>query len=147
MDDLSLIDQWLPVEGQVLFWRQSRYDQAHAISHLRELLHLHPEAPLEMIHAMLLHDVGKAAYRIPPLYRVVHVLLGRAPHVYRALLHRWKQKQLLFPLIVLQEHSRIGAEWAAAAGLSERTVYLIAHHHDENARDVELQWLQRVDDL
>jgi hypothetical protein len=139
--------------ARALFRRQAIQDQRHAMEvyhALRRAGHTNPQ----LLVAALLHDVGKAAVRLPAWQRAMTVLLDRfAPHLLERLsqgeppgggLNRstarprslnpepaealpsgWRR-----PFAVHARHPGIGARWAQAAGCSPLTVALIRRHHE-----------------
>ncbi len=106
-----------------------------------------PAAPHEVQMAALLHDAGKALYRIA-LWERVAAVLGRA------LLPRWAARMaqgpphgLRRPFVIAAHHPAWGAALAQAAGAPAETVRLIAQHQTPpSPDDLWLQRLQAADD-
>ena len=103
-----------------------------ACSVLRALLDQGHTDP-DLLAAALLHDVGKTqggAGRLQLWHRVAAVLMrtfapGLLGRMGQAQTGGWRQ-----PFYVQQQHGAIGAELAAQAGCSARTVALIRCHED-----------------
>lgn len=104
------------------------------------------EQDADLLHAALLHDIGKVAsgVRITVVHRVVHVLARRVGLTTWALHHALGLRS---GLLVLQTHAARGASLAATLGASATTVGLIARHHDTIGvtADPALQALQDAD--
>ena len=127
----------LTPEAQVLFRRQAIQDQRHALvvyHALRQAGHTNPQ----LLAAALLHDVGKAAARLPAWQRAVIVLLE---HFAPCLLARLSQgeprgcalslpKGWSRPFVVHARHPEVGSRWAQKAGCTPLTVALIRRHQD-----------------
>jgi hypothetical protein len=104
-----------------------------------------------MLASALLHDVGKAGGRVPFWTRPV-IVLGKklAPGLLKRLViypgvHRtqplpgWRRA-----LSYAWYHAEVGAELAAAAGLSERAVLYIRTHHQADGPAAELHKIDEV---
>jgi hypothetical protein len=127
----------LTPQAQELFHRQAVQDQRHALAvyqALRRAGHANPQ----LLAAALLHDVGKAAARLPAWQRAIIVLLERfAPHLLaclgqgepqgpmRRLPSGWRR-----PFIINAQHPETGARWAQEAGCLPLTVALIRRHQN-----------------
>jgi hypothetical protein len=100
----------------------------------------------DLLTAALLHDVGKAAARLPTWQRAIIVLLNRfAPRLLARLSRGELQGQTLSlpngwrrPFVVHVHHPEIGAQWAAEAGCSPIAVALIRRHQDKLADSLSL---------
>lgn len=149
--DLLEADAHLPRDARVLFRRMPRDGQAHALRVLRALKHQgHMHASL--LAAALLHDAGKSAAHITPLTRSLFVLLQHVAPAWLERLSPAMSRGWRWPFVVLRDHPRIGAEWAAHAGCDAMTVALIARHqehvHNVGTSDEDhlLKILQDIDD-
>jgi len=129
--------QILTPEAQALFRYQVAQDQRHALAvyhALRQAGHRNPQ----LLAAALLHDVGKAAARLPAWQRAVIVLLERfAPRLLARLGRGGRRGGVLSlskgwrrPFAVHARHPEVGAQWAQEAGCSPLTVALIRRHQD-----------------
>jgi hypothetical protein len=136
------IARWLPDQALLLFQAMSPADQRHSLRVFQGLLARGCEDN-DLLAAALLHDVGKAQGRVPFWTRpaivlgklvaprflsrlVVNPYEGRAmPAWRRALSNAWW-------------HAEIGADLAAAAGLSEKAVIYIRTHHQPDGPAAEL---------
>jgi hypothetical protein len=146
----------LPADARVLFGRQSRADQCHALAVWRSLRRSGYSNP-KLLSAALLHDVGKAAARFTLWQRATIVALERfAPRALQRLgrdgvagvgqAGGWRH-----PFVVTIRHAELGARWAEEAGCSQVTVTLIRRHQDrvisaETEVDRLLAALQTADD-
>ena len=157
----------LTPEARALFRCQAVQDQHHALvvyHALRQAGHTNPQ----LLAAALLHDVGKAAARLPAWQRAVIVLLE---HFVPCLLARLSQgeprgcalslpkepalslpKGWSRPFVVHARHPEVGSRWAQKAGCTPLTVALIRRHQDEltgrqTEEDQLLAALQAADNL
>lgn len=142
--DEAFVRAWLPTLAlQALFFSMGPAMQAHHIAVARDLLAGGERDP-DLVAAALLHDVGKG--RLSVSYRVALVVLKQAAP---GLLRRWAARPYRDwrgPLYQAWHHPRLGAERAAAAGASARTVDWIARHQGDPGDDALLRRLQAVDD-
>ena len=140
------VARWLPASALPLFQSMSRADQQHALRVCRGL-QARGCADEDMLAAALLHDVGKAGGRVPFWTRPVIVLGKRcAPRLLvrlaaypRAGQSRWRRS-----LGYAWWHAEIGADMAAQAGLSERSVLYIRTHHQASGPAAELHLVDEV---
>jgi hypothetical protein len=127
------VAQLLPPSALPLFYTMSAADQQHSFRVYQGLL-ARGCADRDLLAAALLHDVGKAEGRVPFWTRPT-IVLGTlfAPHLLKRLtvspdagktLSGWRRA-----LSNAWWHAEIGAELAAAAGLSEQAVLYIRTHH------------------
>jgi hypothetical protein len=97
--------------------------------------------------AALLHDIGKVLYPLSIFDRMVIVLGER---FFPRRVRQWsvgKPSRLRRPFIVAAHHPDWGANLAAKAGASSRTVDLIRHHQEiPSVDDPLLTALQSADD-
>ncbi len=141
----------LTPEARVLFRRQATQDQHHALvvyHALRQTGHTNPQ----LLAAALLHDVGKAAARLPAWQRATIVLLERFAPRLLARLSRGEPQGWRRPFIVHARHPETGAHWVQKAGCASLTVALIRRHQDRLAgcqteEDQLLAALQAADNL
>lgn len=130
----------LPASALPLFESMSDADQQHALRVCRGL-QARGCSDEDMLAAALLHDVGKAAGRVPFWTRPVIVigkrcaprLLARVAAYPQAGQPRWRRS-----LGCAWWHADIGADLAAEAGLSQRTVLYIRTHHQAHGPAAEL---------
>src|SRR5256714_15114226 len=119
-----------------LFRTMSPADQQHSLRVCRKL-RARGCKDKDMLAAALLHDVGKAQGRVPFWTRPA-IVLGKklAPQLLTRLVvypgtggqyMGWRRS-----LSYAWYHADIGADLAAAAGLSERAVLYIRTHHQPN---------------
>lgn len=161
-ESLARAQQLLPPPALALFQRLPVDTQHHSLNVLRTLQDAGHADPT-LLQAALLHDVGKAAAaeagaRLGPWRRSLVVLLEEfAPQQ----LERWAASHpsagWRYALHVHIHHPRMGAEWAATAGCSADTCWLIEHHQErydeQRARTLpperwtHLQALQRADNM
>ena len=136
------VAQWLPTPALPLFQSMSAADQRHSLRVCQALL-ARGCVDRDLLAAALLHDVGKAQGRVPFWTRPT-IVLGKlcAPRLLKRLavdprqhkaLPRWRRA-----LSNAWWHAEIGAELAAAAGLSEKAVLYIRTHHQPAGPAAEL---------
>ena len=127
-DDHAILDAHLPPAAQALFAAMSRNDQRHSLTVYRALCERGCDDP-DMLAAALLHDSGKGGGRVRLWVRPPFVLLRAfAPGILRWLAlddAAWWRR----PFYYAWRHADVGADLAAAAGLSARAVLLIRTHH------------------
>jgi hypothetical protein len=165
----------LTPEARALFRCQAAQDQRHALvvyHALRQAGHTTPQ----LRAAALLHDVGKAAARLPAWQRATIVLLEHfAPRLLAHLSQGEPQARALSlpkepalpprvlvavslpkgwrrPFVVHARHPEVGSRWAQEAGCSPLTVALIRRHQDrltgcQTEEDQLLAVLQAADNL
>ena len=136
-DDRAILEAYLPPAGRALFSSMSRNDQRHSLTVYRALRQRGSDDP-DLLAAALLHDSGKGGGRVRLWVRPPFVLLRVfAPGVLRWLARddaAWWRR----PFYYAWRHAEVGADLAAAAGLSERAVLLIRTHHLPNGPAAEL---------
>lgn len=135
--DHAILEDLLPPRGRDLFATMTINDQRHSLTVYRALL-ARGCTDRELLVAALLHDSGKGAGRVPFWVRPPVVLLRAfAPRMLRWLTRdnpSWWRR----PFYASWQHAVVGADLAAAAGLSERTVLLIRTHHQPDGPAAEL---------
>ena len=148
--ELEQVAPVLTPAALTLFRSMAAQDQRHALEVHRALCQAGHTNP-HLLAAALLHDIGKAAARLPAWQRAVIVLLNRfAPRLLASLgqgeLDGWRR-----PFVVHARHPEIGARWAEEAGCSPLTVALIRRHQEQSPCQTEqdhlLAALQAADNL
>lgn len=138
-EERAEVGRWLPASAIPLFETMSSADQQHALRVCRGL-QARGCTEKDLLAAALLHDVGKAGGRVPFWTRPV-IVIGKAcfprllarlavsPHedMHLPRLQIWRRS-----LGYAWWHADIGADLAAAAGLSERAILYIRTHHQAN---------------
>src|SRR5712692_6041239 len=127
-EERQQVAQWLPASALPLFQTMSAADQRHSLRVCQGLL-ARGCTDIDMLAAALLHDVGKAQGRVPFWTRPA-IVLGKAltPTLLKRLavapsslppkgVPRWRRS-----LSYAWWHAEVGAELAAATGLSEQAV-------------------------
>ncbi len=136
-EDRRVLETALPPGGRALFATMSPNDQRHSLTVYRALLARGCEDP-DLLAAALLHDSGKGSGRVRLWVRPPFVLLRTfAPGVLRWLAQR-PSPFFRRPFYYAWHHAEMGAELAAAAGLSARAVLLIRTHHQADGPAAEL---------
>ncbi len=134
--DHAEVERLLTPAGAALFARMPADAQAHSLRVLHSL-QAAGDTPPDLAAAALLHDVGKAAAGEAGVYLGLWL---RGPLVLLEawrpdLLVRWAAPRpeagLRYAFYVQQQHPQMGADWARAAGCSELTCWLIAHHQEQ----------------
>lgn len=136
-EDRAILESTLPAGGRALFATMSLNDRRHSLAVYRALRARGCDDP-DLLAAALLHDSGKGGGRVRLWVRPSVVLLRAfAPGVLRWLARApapwWRR-----PFYSAWHHAEIGAQLAAAAGLSERAVLLIRTHHQPDGPAAEL---------
>jgi len=130
----------------VLFRRMQPSEQLHARQVLERLKAAGQTNP-DLLAAALLHDVGKILLPLSLSDRMV-IVLGK--RFFRQRVKRWsagRPDQFSRPFVVAANHPDWGADLAAQAGASLRTVELIRRHQDPPPlNDALLAALQAADD-
>jgi hypothetical protein len=108
-------------------------DQRHSLTVYRALRGRGCDDP-DLLVAALLHDVGKGGGRVPLWVRPPVVLLhafvpGMLGQLTRPPAHGRSVPWWRRAFYSSWHHAEVGAELAAAAGLSDRAVLLISTHH------------------
>ena len=120
---------YLPPAQLSLFRKMQPSEQAHAFA-ICKSLEISNQTDPELLTAALLHDVGKILHPMSLFGRVAVVLGNR---FFRETARRWAAgtpRGLRLPFVVAAQHAAWGAELAAQAGATARTVELIRRHHD-----------------
>lgn len=161
-DDYRLLDQILTIPQRQLFERMPIDAQRHSLNVLHDLRNAsHNNADLAV--AALLHDVGKVAASDAGSYlglwlRGPMVILEKlAPWLLPKIASSQPSSSWRYAIYVQNEHPQIGADWAATAGCSPLSCWLIQHHQCKDGRytdidDVDpqkltlLKSLQQADD-
>lgn len=126
--DRQVVLTTLPPMLADLFYRQSTNDQRHALDVYETLRDSGYDDPA-LLQAALLHDVGKAAGRIPVPYRVAIVLIRAVRPAWICRLALPDPQSWRYPFHVYDQHPAQGATLARAAGAAPAVVALIAAHH------------------
>jgi hypothetical protein len=149
-DDRAEVARWLPASALRLFETMSHADQQHS---LRVCRGLQARGCMErdLLAAALLHDVGKAEGRVPFWTRPA-IVIGKqlAPHLLERLavppsrLETQRLPQWQRSLSYAWWHADVGADLAAAVGLSERAVLYIRTHHQPHGPAAALHAVDEV---
>lgn len=136
--DLELASRWLEPSLLALFLRLQPSEQAHSLSILRQLSEQGESEP-DLMAGALLHDVGKVCCPLSVWERII-IVLGRA--IFPSLVKKWgrgEPRGWRRPFVVAERHAVWGAELAAQAGASARTVRLIRCHQEIPAPSAEVE--------
>ena len=145
----EVVDTYLPVSAETLFWAMPRYDRNHAHRVVDTLERLGYQDP-DLMAAALLHDAGKTSVqgRSLRLWHRVAVVLMRAlkPDLLEQIAQN-RPDSWRYSFYVQMHHGEIGAALATKAGCSTRTAELIRRHEDSatSGDDPLLSALQSAD--
>ena len=130
-----------------LFRRMKPSEQTHSFAVLTRLQAAGHTDP-DLLAAALLHDVGKVRSPLSVLDRIL-IVLGK--RFFRQTAQRWgngEPRGLRRPFVTAARHAGWGADLAAAAGASARTVELVRNHQEfSHPDDPLLTALQQADDF
>jgi hypothetical protein len=126
--DYDLAAEYLSPGQLTLFRQMRRSEQLHSLNVLRSALAQGP-TPDDLAVAALLHDVGKVHHPLAIWQKSLAVIVrALAPGIFR----RWSRVEQPRPwqlaCVVAEQHPAWSAELAAAAGTSERALWLISNH-------------------
>jgi HD domain len=141
------LDETLTNSQREAFQHLSRYDQAHHVRVYQRLL-ASGVTDRDLLMAGFFHDLGKAALgrRVRLIDRTLAVLLAALAPPLHDRVTRLPAPWWRMGLALTKHHPRVGAELAAALGLSARACWLIEHHGDATPpKDQELLLLIEVD--
>lgn len=129
--DYTLAQRYLTAEQLALFQQLSHGEQHHALNVLRDVLAQSTETPEDLAIACLLHDVGKARYRLSIWQRSLAVLVKKiAPSLEKRLSADETLSQWRAPFVVRRHHPKWGAKMMCQTLCQKRAVWLVAHHAD-----------------
>jgi hypothetical protein len=141
-EDHAEVARWLPPAAIPLFQTMSPADQQHSLRVCRGL-QTRGCVEKDLLAAALLHDVGKGQGRVPFWTRPL-IVIGKlcVPHLL-ARLAVYPHENMPYPgwrrsLSYAWYHAGVGADLAAAAGLSEQSVLYIRTHHQSHGPAAEL---------
>lgn len=143
--DEQFAARWLTAAEHGLFMHEGVYERQHSVALARAVAAGQPAPSRSLIAAALLHDLGKAAAPLTRWQRVGFVLLDAMPGRPLRRMRRPPESSPRYGLWVLQHHAALGVALARAAGVDERTAWLIEHHH-EGLPDADLRQLQAADE-
>jgi hypothetical protein len=146
-EERAEIVRWLPEGARELFDTMSVADQRHALRVCRGLQE-RGCGDAEMLAAALLHDVGKAEGRVPFWTRPTIVIGKRLAPGLLSRLTRYpvdeSRKGWRRSLSYAWHHAEVGADLAAAAGLSPQAVLYIRTHHQPDGPAAQLHLVDEV---
>ncbi len=132
--DLDLAQQYLSACEFRAFCQLARAEQLHSLTVLRRALAADPAAPPALTAAALLHDVGKARYRLAVWQKTAAVLIqAGAPALSRRLSQGERLTVWRAPFIVGARHAKWSGETLRACGSDAAVVWLVERHQEEAA--------------
>jgi predicted HD phosphohydrolase len=120
---------YLALAQEQLFRRMQNSEQNHAYQILKRL-EIAGQTDPDLLAAALLHDVGKILY---PLSTIDRVMIVMGKHFFRRAAQRWGEgtpSGMRRPFVVAERHAEWGADLAAQADATSRTVELIRRHQE-----------------
>jgi hypothetical protein len=151
--DYELAAHYLTPNQLDLLCRLRHAEQYHSLNVLRDILK-QGDTPDDLAVAALLHDVGKSRYKTDVFQKSIAVVIK---HLLPDLFRRWSEQgdpshYLQRPCMILALHPQWSAEMVAPTDVSQRSLWLIAHHADkladweDHAHFHLLKRLRRADD-
>ena len=126
-EDLALLDRYLTPRQRELFRRMPLNDQQHSFKVARRLLAVGHDNS-ELLQAGLLHDVGKALGPVRLWHRVASVLLAAIRPTLVERIGSRDRQSWRYPIYVMYNHGRLGAQAACEVGCSGLVQRLIQGH-------------------
>ncbi|MEL6525226.1 MAG: hypothetical protein AAFQ07_05895 [Chloroflexota bacterium] len=142
--DYDLVSQHLTNTQMTLFKQMAKSDQLHSVSVLRDVLAQADETPHDLAVAALLHDCGKARKHLSVWERTVSVIIATVfkrldDHLSVDDIGEGEVRTWRAPFIVRRHHPAWGGTLLTSAGASERAIWLVTHHADD-----EVSWLEHA---
>lgn len=141
-EDMEYVKKNLSGREYALFMKLSKQERKHSVKVARDV-----EAEClsegldagELVKVSLLHDIGKLKQRLSSIDKSVLVI---ADKVSKGRIRDLDSRKVE----VYFNHGAIGAELLKGYGLSERALYIIGNHHNQDIEgDRELDILRRYD--
>jgi hypothetical protein len=134
--DEGLAARYLTSAQFALFRQMARSEQLHSLQVLRDVLAQSARSgegvPDDLAGAALLHDVGKSRYRMAIWQKTIPVLLYTvSPALCRRFAASDERNWFTRPFVVNGRHPIWSEQLVAAAGGSERLLWLVRHHADK----------------
>jgi len=135
--DVQMAAQFLSQPQLALFRSLAYMEQHHALNVLNDVL-AQPvvsdedsRALDDLAVAALLHDCGKRLYPVRVWQKTLPVLIQKlSPRLFGWMAGHDPQNLFWRGFVVKAHHPAWGAQLVSEAGVSERTLWLIAHHQD-----------------
>lgn len=132
--DYPLAEPFLNEKEMALFRRLSKSEQLHSLNVLRDVLAQDAQTPQDLAVAALLHDAGKARWKLGVAQKTLSVLVEKFfPKLNKRLSREEGLNFWTAPFVVRRHHPKWSGEFLQEIGSSEIAVWLVQHHAEPAA--------------